>query len=255
MFVWGWNGSGMKVCRPQQPTVWTTWRGRSGTPRTQLQRQRHHRLVALGGASTLSCWKLSRWLPLQYPSVQGAPAEKLTVGMPTFGHGWELMDESEVIYWNQTIWNNGKYFPRTDCSAWQQETAHAGRTLDNLDSSDITRSCKLSTMTRESGKLLLEYCQKIVWDDVLHSFKIYTVCLGCLEQLLRLGRQLWMDAILLLTSQMDLGKWTTKNNCQGGQEIWTQATSFRWVGYDDVDSIRLKAQFVNSRGLAGSMIW
>ena len=37
------------------------------------------------------------WLPLHYPSVQGAPAEKLTVGMPTFGHGWELMDESEVI--------------------------------------------------------------------------------------------------------------------------------------------------------------
>ena len=63
-----------------------------------------------------------------------------------------------------------------------------------------------------------------------------------------------MDAILLLTSQMDLGKWTTKNNRQGGG-IWTQATSFRWVGYDDVDSIRLKAQFVNSRGLAGSMIW
>ena len=29
----------------------------------------------------------------------------------------------------------------------------------------------------------------------------------------------------------------------------------RWVGYDDVDSIRLKAQFVNSRGLAGSMVW
>merc|ERR1739849_71052 len=28
-----------------------------------------------------------------------------------------------------------------------------------------------------------------------------------------------------------------------------------WVGYDDVDSIRLKAQFVNSRGLAGSMVW
>ena len=110
-------------------------------------------------------------------------------------------------------------------------------------------------MTREFGKLLLEYCQKIVWDDVLHSFKIYTVCLGCLEQLLRLGRQLWMDAILLLTSQMDLGEWTTKNNHQGAQEIRTQATSFRWVGYDDVDSIRLKAQFVNSRGLAGSMIW
>ena len=60
MFVWGWNRSGMKVCRPQQPTVWTTWRGRSGTSRTQLQRQRHHRLVALGGARTLSCWKLSR---------------------------------------------------------------------------------------------------------------------------------------------------------------------------------------------------
>ena len=110
-------------------------------------------------------------------------------------------------------------------------------------------------MTRESGKLLLEYCQKLVWDDVLHSFKIYTVCLGCLEQLLRLGRQLWMDAILLLTSQMDLGKWTTKNNDQGAQEIWTQPKFFRWVGYDDVDSIRLKAQFVNSRGLAGSMIW
>ena len=248
-------GSGMKVCRPQQPTVWTTWRGRSGTSWTQLQRQRHHRLVALGGARTLSCWKLFRWLPLHYPSVQGAPAEKLTVGMPTFGHGWELMDESEVIYWNRTIWCR-KYFPRTGCSAWQQETAHAGRTLGNLASSDITRSCKLSTMTRESGKLLLEYCQKIDWDDVLHSFKIYTVCLGCLEQLLRLGRQLWMDAILLHTSQMDLGEWTTKNNHHGAQEIWTsQATSFRWVGYDDVDSIRLKAQFVNSRGLAGSMIW
>ena len=29
-------------------------------------------------------------------SLQGAPAEKLTVGMPTFGHGWELMDENEV---------------------------------------------------------------------------------------------------------------------------------------------------------------
>ena len=29
----------------------------------------------------------------------------------------------------------------------------------------------------------------------------------------------------------------------------------RWVGFDDVDSIRLKAQFVNSRGLAGSMVW
>ena len=28
--------------------------------------------------------------------LQGAPAEKLTVGMPTFGHGWELMDENEV---------------------------------------------------------------------------------------------------------------------------------------------------------------
>ena len=28
--------------------------------------------------------------------IQGAPAEKLTVGMPTFGHGWELMDENEV---------------------------------------------------------------------------------------------------------------------------------------------------------------
>ena len=28
--------------------------------------------------------------------MQGAPAEKLTVGMPTFGHGWELMDENEV---------------------------------------------------------------------------------------------------------------------------------------------------------------
>lgn len=27
---------------------------------------------------------------------KGAPAEKLTVGMPTFGHGWELMDENEV---------------------------------------------------------------------------------------------------------------------------------------------------------------
>ena len=50
------------------------------------------------------------WLPLQYPSVQGAPAEKLTVGMPTFGHGWELMDESEVIYWNRTIW--WKIFPQ-----------------------------------------------------------------------------------------------------------------------------------------------
>ena len=169
MFVWGWNGSGMKVCRPQQPTVWPTWRGRSGTSWTQLQRQRHHRLVALWGARTLSCWKLSRWLPLQYSSVQGAPAEKLTVGMPTFGHGWELMDESEVIYWNRTIWNNGKYFPRTGCSAWQQETAHVGRTLDNSASSDITRSYKLSTMIREFGKFLLEYCQKIVWDDVLHS--------------------------------------------------------------------------------------
>ena len=110
-------------------------------------------------------------------------------------------------------------------------------------------------MTRESGKLWLEYCQKIVWDDVLHSFKIYTVCLGCLEQLLRLGRLLWMDAILLHISQMDLGEWSPKNNHQGAQEIRTQATSFRWVGYDDVDSIRLKAQFVNSRGLAGSMIW
>ena len=29
-------------------------------------------------------------------SLQGGPAEKLTVGMPTFGHGWELMDENEV---------------------------------------------------------------------------------------------------------------------------------------------------------------
>ena len=32
----------------------------------------------------------------QYLFLQGAPAEKLTVGMPTFGHGWELMDENEV---------------------------------------------------------------------------------------------------------------------------------------------------------------
>ena len=64
-----------------------------------------------------------------------------------------------------------------------------------------------------------------------------------------------MDAILLHTSQMDLGDWTTKNKHEGAQKIWNQPTSFRWVGYDDVDSIRLKAQFVNSRGLAGSMIW
>merc|ERR1711909_201548 len=28
-----------------------------------------------------------------------------------------------------------------------------------------------------------------------------------------------------------------------------------WIGFDDVDSIRLKAQFVNSHNLAGSMVW
>ena len=65
-------------------------------------------------------------------------------------HGREWGNDIETICY-------GKYFPRTGCSAWQQETAHAGRTLANLASSDITRSCKLSTMTRESGKLWLEY--------------------------------------------------------------------------------------------------
>jgi len=28
-----------------------------------------------------------------------------------------------------------------------------------------------------------------------------------------------------------------------------------WIGYDDIDSIRLKAQYVNTRGLGGSMVW
>ena len=40
----------------------------------------------------------TRCLPgAKFSSIQGAPAEKLTVGMPTFGHGWELMDENEVL--------------------------------------------------------------------------------------------------------------------------------------------------------------
>lgn len=28
-----------------------------------------------------------------------------------------------------------------------------------------------------------------------------------------------------------------------------------WIGYDDVESIKLKAQLVNSRGLGGVMVW
>ena len=28
-----------------------------------------------------------------------------------------------------------------------------------------------------------------------------------------------------------------------------------WIGYDDVNSIALKAQFVNFQGVAGAMIW
>ena len=46
---------------------------------------------------------------------------------------------------------------------------------------------------------------------------------------------------------MDPGQWHFKFDETAGLS--------RWVGFDDVDSIRLKAQFVNSRGLAGSMVW
>ena len=28
-----------------------------------------------------------------------------------------------------------------------------------------------------------------------------------------------------------------------------------WIGYDDVDSIKLKAQFINHMGLGGAMVW
>jgi len=28
-----------------------------------------------------------------------------------------------------------------------------------------------------------------------------------------------------------------------------------WIGYDDVDSIRLKAQWINSMNLGGAMVW
>ena len=200
----------------------------------------------------LSYWKLFRWLPLHYHSVQGAPAEKLTVGMPTFGHGWELMDESEVMILKRSAMENisPERVVLLDSRKQPTRAVHWPTWLPRI-LRDLASSQQWHVSLANFGWNI----GKIIWDDVLHSFKICTVCLGCLEQLLRLGRLLWMDAILLLTSQMDLGEWTTKSDHQDAQEIWTQSTSFRWVGYDDVDSIRLKAQFVNSRGLAGSMIW
>ena len=51
-----------------------------------------------GGSPRYACPQKRR-API-FSSTQGAPAEKLTVGMPTFGHGWELMDENEVFCQN-----------------------------------------------------------------------------------------------------------------------------------------------------------
>ena len=83
-------------------------------------------------------------------SLQGAPAEKLTVGMPTFGHGWELMDENEVSSWHSKWKRPGIcHFFRMVCFAWLQPTAPKGRTLANWASLATTRFYRLLTTTRE----------------------------------------------------------------------------------------------------------
>ena len=110
-------------------------------------------------------------------------------------------------------------------------------------------------------------------------------CPGCQGPLLSPGTPLWMGATWLPISPMDNGEsfrpidaqaskicpgWGTliEGGCYvvsirlpetlsvlGSTVKYQAGDHSRWVGYDDVDSIRLKAQFVNSRGLAGSMVW
>ena len=81
-------------------------------------------------------------------------------------------------------------------------------------------------------------------------------CPGCQVPLLSPGKQLWMDVTLLPTSPMDLGQWVGPKKERHNDILTNEREEpCRWVGFDDVDSIRLKAQFVNSRGLAGSMVW
>jgi len=120
---------------------------------------------------------------------EGAPAEKLTVGMPTFGHGWELMDESENGLFCLTAGNS----PRGP---------YTGQ-LGFLGYYEILQALNNDTLPWLPG------ATPKAWETVVD---------GC-----------------YLAPYITNGPW--------------------WVGYDDVDSIRLKAQFVNSRGLAGSMIW
>jgi len=120
---------------------------------------------------------------------QGAPAEKLTVGMPTFGHGWELMDENENGLFCLTAANSPK-------------GPYTGQ-LGFLGYYEILQALNNDTLPWLPGATPKS------WETVVD---------GC-----------------YLAPYITNGPW--------------------WVGFDDVDSIRLKAQFVNSRGLAGSMVW
>lgn len=121
--------------------------------------------------------------------ANGAPAEKLIVGMATFGHGWQLADESQ----------DGLFCPAAGGTPKGPYTGQMGF----LGYYEIMQAMHNETLPLFPG------ATPGAWDTVVD---------GC-----------------YLAPYSTNGPW--------------------WIGYDDVDSIRLKAQFVNSRGLGGAMVW
>merc|ERR1712002_59800 len=119
----------------------------------------------------------------------GAPANKLVVGMATFGHGWEL----------EIAEQNGLFCPAKGGTPPGPYTGQMGF----IGYYEIQQAMNNDTLPLFPGATPKN------WETVVD---------GC-----------------YLAPYITNGPW--------------------WIGFDNVDSIRLKAQFVNYHELAGSMVW